>query len=192
MTGCFAGICLVGRSEGKTVRRTYREALSGMWRSAYDLSPSSTPAGNHTPRWCRVVNSGRSHRCTAWLQSCNTSCYRLQLKERERERGGVSVLKVRDVNLFAFVFFFYTDDHFDWPGLLYNHRQNILLCHCRTLICCDVNISWKFMSMLLCLCPGSTTARVHYLVRKNIGFKICLQFAVSVICRYVTVNYRNC
>ena len=53
-------------------------------------------------------------------------------------------------------------------------------------------IKGDIKKMFLRFCSGSTIACFHYFVRENSGFKICLQFAVSVICQYVTVNYRDC
>jgi len=161
-----------------------------MYRSAYDLTPCSTPASNHAPRWCRVVNSGRSHRCTDWLQSCTTSCYRLQLWERASLHWR---LETWTYSLSFLFFSFHTDEQFDQPGLLNNCRQTALLSHWITSInCWEVNISWNFMLALLCYCSGSTTACFHYFMRENIGFMLCLQFAVSVICWYLTVNHRDC
>jgi hypothetical protein len=162
-----------------------------MYRSAYDLTPCSTPASNHAPRWCRVVNSGRSHRCTAWLQSCNTSCYRLQLWERASLHWRLETWTYSLSFLSFFSFSFHTDEQFDRPGLLNDYRQMVLLSHWITSICCEVNISWNFM-LMLCYRLRSTTACFHYFVREKSGVVVCLQFAVSVICWYLTVNYKYC
>jgi hypothetical protein len=184
---CFpATFGLAGQDGGQAVLRSYRWAQFGMYRSAYDLTPCSTPASNHAPRWCRVVNSGRSHRCTAWLQSCNTSCYRLQLWQR-------ALLQRREPIRFRFSFLFIlTSNLTAQVCLMTTDRQTVLLSHWITSVCCEVNISWNFLLMLLCSCSGSTTASFHYFVRENSGFMTCLQFAVSVICWYLMVNYRDC
>ena len=42
--------------------------------------------------------------------------------------------------------------------------------------------------LMLCYCSGSTTACFHYFMRENSGFMLCLHFAVSVICWYLTVS----